>query len=844
MKALAMILRFGSLKMTATRGAPPGKRSFARVAGFGAILVSVALVQPPFTAAPSPESINTYAADCATAKTTFFVGDTVCAVATDAPLGPPAQRLFEWVMPGGSLFQSIGPEITTNPQSNSITIPAGGPVGTWQVKTVDRSNNGQAVARFVVQDPANAAVDLWCPVSAPFEVSPGSAAPFNVFVTNKGPNDAQNVQLTVGVATNSTFQSETQVTGPAFNCTNPDVGSSEGTSTCSIATLPANTTAQLTFVFQVDSGAQPGAGVSMTATVSSDTPELFDDDNTFTASVTISSPTCEVTCPGNITDTPDTGQCGKVVNFATPSGSGSGCGTVECNPASGTFFPIGTTNVVCSGDTGGGCAFTVTIRDTGASISCPANIARSEDSPGLGYAVVNYPAPAFPDSCSAPTAACDPPSGSSFPVGTTTVNCQTTNSSGAPLSCSFTVTVNSQVCIMICPDDVFASENPPGSGSATVTYSSPTPSGCPSLTVTCTPPSGSSFPVGSTTVNCAGKDGSNITRASCSFVVTVSAVPCTLTCSANVVVSEDGNTNPYRGAVVTYPAPTTQNCSAVTIACSPPSGSRFPLGTTAVTCNATNGSGNNVASCSFTVTVNSNTPCVITCPANVAASSDAGQCGAVVNYAAPTTNGNCGSDPPACSPTSGSFFPNGSTTVICLVAGETQCSFTVTVTQAGTTSSAKVWVGLKNSDDVGTKFDLLAEVFKNGEPVALGQLNDVPGGSSSFNNAVLDTINLALTGSVSFSPGDVLTFRLSVRVAASSSHVNGTARLWFNDSAANSRISGTVCSGGTTADQFLLDGFALGTSAGPGPKKTIDVTVNRNVGGNPFKPFATWTKFF
>jgi hypothetical protein len=42
----------------------------------------------------------------------------------------------------------------------------------------------------------------------------------------------------------------------------------------------------------------------------------------------------------------------------------------------------------------------------------------------------------------------------------------------------------------------------------------------------------------------------------------------------------------------------------------------------------------------------------------------------------------------------------------------------------------------------------------------------------------------------------------------------------------------------------LLDGFALGNSAGPGPKKTIDVAVNRNVGGNPFKPFATWSKFF
>ena len=46
--------------------------------------------------------------------------------------------------------------------------------------------------------------------------------------------------------------------------------------------------------------------------------------------------------------------------------------------------------------------------------------------------------------------------------------------------------------------------------------------------------------------------------------------------------------------------------------------------------------------------------------------------------------------------------------------------------------------------DLGTKFDLLAEVLKNGAVVAVGQLNDVPGGSSGFNNAILSTINLAL----------------------------------------------------------------------------------------------------
>jgi FG-GAP-like repeat/PKD-like domain len=151
---------------------------------------------------------------------------------------------------------------------------------------------------------------------------------------------------------------------------------------------------------------------------------------------------------------------------------------------------------------------------------------------------------------------------------------------------------------------------------------------------------------------------------------------------------------------------------------------------------------------------------------------------------------------------------------------------------------ASVWVGLKNSDDVGTKFDLLAEVFRNGVPVGSGQINDVPGGSSGFNNAVLSTISLSLSGTEGFCGGDTLSFRLSVRIAASSGHVNGTARLWYNDAAADSRFAATI---GTANNYYLLTNFNLGTSPGPGPKGKIDVTVNRNVGGNPFVPFGTWT---
>jgi hypothetical protein len=156
---------------------------------------------------------------------------------------------------------------------------------------------------------------------------------------------------------------------------------------------------------------------------------------------------------------------------------------------------------------------------------------------------------------------------------------------------------------------------------------------------------------------------------------------------------------------------------------------------------------------------------------------------------------------------------------------------------------ASVWLGLKNSDDVGTKFDLLAEVGKNGVLIGSGQLNGVPGGSSGFNNAVLRTINLALPSPVNVSAGDTLSIKLSVRIAVGvTGHRSGTARLWFNDAAANSRFGATI--DGTPNDYFLLNGFAFGTATGPGPKKTIDVFVDRAVGGNPFKPFGTWSKTF
>ncbi len=67
-------------------------------------------------------------------------------------------------------------------------------------------------------------------------------------------------------------------------------------------------------------------------------------------------------------------------------------------------------------------------------LTCPANITVKTFG---STAVVTYPAPTTTGTCG--TVTCTPPSGGSFPVGTTTVTC--TAAGASPVSCPFTVTV-------------------------------------------------------------------------------------------------------------------------------------------------------------------------------------------------------------------------------------------------------------------------------------------------------------------------------------------------------------------------------------------------------------------
>jgi hypothetical protein len=152
---------------------------------------------------------------------------------------------------------------------------------------------------------------------------------------------------------------------------------------------------------------------------------------------------CALSCPANITKSNDPNQCGAVVTYPAPTSSG-GCGAITCSPASGSFFPKGTTTVTCTSGTGGGsCSFTVTVNDTQPpTITCPANIAVAAPAtcPPTSGRPVTF-APTASDNCPGVTVVCTPASGSIFPVGTTTVTCTATDTSGNTATCTFTVTV-------------------------------------------------------------------------------------------------------------------------------------------------------------------------------------------------------------------------------------------------------------------------------------------------------------------------------------------------------------------------------------------------------------------
>jgi hypothetical protein len=299
---------------------------------------------------------------------------------------------------------------------------------------------------------------------------------------------------------------------------------------------------------------------------------------------------------------------------------------VACTPSSGSSFPVGTTHVSCTATDARGnvssAGFDVIVTLTDDQPPTFTNIPPNSttEATGPSGAAVSWTIAATDNLDPNPTIVCDHTSGSTFPVGTTPVDCTATDSAGNVSSphASFSVTVtDSTPPVLTLPGNQnVETEDPAGKAVTFSVTASDIVSG--SIAPSCNHASGDTFPIGTTPVHCTATDAAQ-NSSSGDFNVTV-----TLADHTAPVLSGYGDktveANGPAGSVVNFPTPTALDAvdgPVGLVPCTPPSGTTFPLGTTAVHCTATDAHGN-VGDAGFNVTVQDTTPPVLAIPASFA----------------------------------------------------------------------------------------------------------------------------------------------------------------------------------------------------------------------------------
>lgn len=367
-----------------------------------------------------------------------------------------------------------------------------------------------------------------------------------------------------------------------------------------------------------------------------------------------------------------TGPEGAIADFpARTSDAVDGDGVAACVPASGSVFGLATTVVTCNASDARGNAaeagtFELTVHDT----TPPAISAHGDEvaeATSADGTIVGYELPAVSDLVSADlVASCVPASGSSFPLGATTITCNANDGAGnaAPAS-TFRITVQDTTAPVIAAHDDETIEAT-GPGGAVVGYALPTVMDVVStaLVADCLPASGTAFALGSTLVTCSATDAAGNRAVETSFNVTVQD-------TTAPQIADHGNetreaTGPG-GALVTYALPAVFDAVSTNLAatCLPASGSLFGLGAHVVSCEVEDDAGNAAATTTFQVNVQDTTPPAIEFHATVNATA-ASNSAARVEYSLPGAADLVdGTVAVACIPVSGSTFTVGTTAVTC-----------------------------------------------------------------------------------------------------------------------------------------------------------------------------------
>lgn len=235
------------------------------------------------------------------------------------------------------------------------------------------------------------------------------------------------------------------------------------------------------------------------------------------------------------------------------------------------------------------------------------------------------------------------------------------------------------------------------------------------------------------------------------FNVSECLSPAPVLCPSDIVVPAKQH---ECSAFVSVPAPVSSRCSSATVThnhspslVSGVAVGEYAVGSTVVTYTVRNEAGAS-DTCQMEVTVVDTQAPQITCPVNVVASSDPGQCGATVTLEEPVVFDNCGASQVSVASSHASFFPVG-TTVVTYTATDADdnvatCTVSVTVVDVEPpviTCPNDVTVGCDALPDfsspTGTDNCPGAVTVQRGGPV-IGATTPLPPGISVFEFEVVD----------------------------------------------------------------------------------------------------------
>jgi len=494
------------------------------------------------------------------------------------------------------------------------------------------------------------------------------------------------------------------------------------------------------------------------------------------------------------------------VTFANPTAtdglSGLDTASLNCSPASGSSFKLGANTVTCNAkDLAGNAAtpasFTVTVKDPSAPVVTP-SVTGPQGSAGWykGPVTVSFAVSDAESTITGKDLACDTPNTVSAD-GANQVACSATSAGGTTTSAQV-VNIDATPPTVTAPANVVAEATGPTGAVVTIpngSYSD-TVSGPANGVAVCAPATGT-FALGASTVKCSAADNAGNTGEA-SFTVTVQD---TTKPTLNLPGSLSASTTDPNGASVSYVASASDAVSGtLSPSCSTPTGSVFPIGTTTVSCSASDQAGN-IAEGSFAVTVTETTTPppgdtvapVLSLPADIVTTATS-EAGAIVSYTATAVDAVSGPANVSCSPASGTLFAVGTWPVSCSAtdtAGNTATGqFSVTVNalppvetvadaaiagnpttlnnvrrQANTTYTFRV----TNAATAGT---LTGAIFTHTVPTSLsfGSATTTGGSCTQANRVV--TCNLA-----ALAPGAGVNVSVTARTSNNRSTVNADGRV-------------------------------------------------------------------